>query len=85
MVGVLGLAGLLGAFEGQRRRQGDALAGYRLRLWTLGVLGVPFLFGLVGAYLILPWPLSLVGVAWGVSMLLGITTYALMRGRPTLQ
>jgi hypothetical protein len=84
LVGISALGLLIGLSEGLARRQRDPFAGVRLRSWTLGLLGMALLPGIVGALVLCPapWPLPWIGsgiVLWvaGISLLI-------LQGRPNV-
>jgi hypothetical protein len=84
MLGLAGLALLLGAGQGWLRRRRDPQAGFRLRLWTLGVCSLPLLAGGVACYLVLPMPVGLLQAAGVGALLAGLAGYALLAGAPAI-
>ena len=82
MTGLLGLAVLIGGAEGLAARQRDVLSGFRLKAWTLAVLGLGLLGVGVGAYAFVPLPLDFRQVAGGLAALAGLIGWGLMYGRP---
>jgi hypothetical protein len=82
MVGLMSVAAIIGVGEGSMRRRTDVLGGFLLRWWTLGVVALALLPGVVGAYLIAPWPLPADWVASALAGIVGVVMYGLMTGRP---
>jgi hypothetical protein len=78
------VAGLVGVGEGVARRQRDPLGGYRLLWWKGGVLSGALVITTVTGVLIMPSPVPLLVVAWGLAALTGLCGYALTTGRPSL-
>lgn len=79
---LLGLALLLGSAEGWSLRRRDTLAGYRLRLWTIGLVSAVLVLVLGAAYLVLPWPLPAVWVAVGFTVCVGLVSFLMTFGCP---
>lgn len=84
LAGVVGLALGIGILEGIAHRQTDIWAGFRLSLWTVGIVGVPVLLGVVLAYHVVPRPLPLIAVGAVLSGTCLAVGYALAAGRPLL-
>jgi hypothetical protein len=84
MVVLLVLGALIGVGEGAAWRAQDLRAGWRLKLWTIGVVGLGGLCSLLGAYLVVPWPLPHLGVALGLAGYMAVVGFLLMAGRPTI-
>lgn len=84
MVGLLALGLLMGLGEGAAWRAQDVRAGWRLKLWTVGVVGLGGLWSLLGAYLVVPWPLPQLGVALGLAGGVAVVGFLLTAGRPTI-
>jgi hypothetical protein len=82
MVGLGVMAVLIGGGEGMARRRHDPLGGFLLTWWTTGVVGMALLPGLLGGYVIAPWPLPGRVVASGLAMVVSLTLYGLCAGRP---
>jgi len=82
MTGLLGVAVLVGSAEGVAARQRDVLSGFRLKAWTLAVLGLGLLGVGVGAYVLLPVPLDMRQVAGVLALLAAVVGWRLMYGRP---
>jgi hypothetical protein len=80
--GVLAVAGILGMGEGLARRRADVLGGFLLRWWTTGVVGLALMPGMLGGYLLTPWPLPGWAVASGLALLVALVMYGLTAGRP---
>lgn len=82
VAGLLVLAVLLGGSEGSAQRQRDVRGGFRFARWTCGVVCLALGPALVAAWLLLPWPLTGVGLgmvwlAYGI-----VTSWCLTSGRP---
>jgi hypothetical protein len=82
LVGLVGLAALIGVGEGLVRRRQDVYGGFLLRWWTAGGLGAALLPGGVGATLVAPWPLPSLWIAGGLALVVGLSSYGLVCGRP---
>src|SRR5215510_13652775 len=82
MTGLLGMALLIGGAEGVAARQRDVLGGFRLKAWTIAVVGLGLLGVGVGAYIVVPVPLDLRQVAGGLALCAGLVGWGLMYGRP---
>jgi hypothetical protein len=82
MMGVGVVAGIMGIGEGMARRRADVLGGFLLRWWTTGVVGLALMPGMLGGYLLTPWPLAGWMVASGLALLVALVMYGLTAGRP---
>ena len=82
VVGVGVVAGIMGIGEGLARRRADVLGGFLLRWWTTGVVGLALMPGMLGGYLLAPWPLPGWAVASGLALLVALVMYGLTAGRP---
>ena len=82
VVGVGVVAGIMGIGEGLARRRADVLGGFLLRWWTTGVVGLALMPGMLGGYLLTPWPLPGSAVASGLALLVALVMYGLTAGRP---
>jgi len=82
MVGLLVVAGLVGLGEGIARRRTDALGGFRLTWWVLGMVGLALMPGAIAGYLLAPWPLPALRVARGLALVIALVMYGLASGRP---
>jgi hypothetical protein len=82
LAGLVALAVVFGLCEGAAHRQRDALGGFRLALWTTGVLGLVVLPGVLWGILLAPWPLDKGLVGTGVGIMCGVVAYLLAAGRP---
>ena len=84
VVALVALAGLLGVAQGLERRRQDALGGFRLSAWTLGLVGGALLPGLVGAVVLAPVVLGQGWVGVGFAVLVGLVGYLVCWGRPSV-
>lgn len=82
MLGLLGLALVVGVSEGVAKRQRAAYGGFLLKWWTIGVVGGLMTVAAVLLFLVAPWSFGGVGVPCGLAGLVGLTGFGLGAGRP---